>query len=723
MGVVYAAFDRELERPCALKVLNLAAGLDEAARLRFVREAKAAARLVHPHIAAVYDATPDAIAMQRIDGMTLGELGPDDPRLLAGLVRDAGLAIHFAHGEGVVHRDLKPQNLMVERREHGPHVYVMDFGLAKETAAESSLSVSGGVLGSPGYMAPEQASGGTRDVGPATDVYGLGATLFACLAGRAPFVGEDVVATLRMVEEEEAPRLRSLAGDRVDADLETIVAKCLEKEPARRYASALDLAGDLDRWLRGEPILARPPSLLYRLRRAVSRRQGAVVAASVAALLAVLLALPFVLQARARREAEEERRLLTERVFALYEDVRRGLDAAKNTRDTGFGHEQTAREILDQALAACLAFLAEDDVGQVHMLAGRCLTAQWRYAEALAHYDQAALDSVDEATLRAERGLVLAALFRQNTPLLGEEPSPELETWRRRGLEDLGLLSAEEPLLPTAEVLFAHGQHRWLAGDLEGAIGILREVVEMDMTHLEAHQSLSRLYLLLGRDQLGFRHSIVASDLMSGKRGTYVARANLTDETGARVDPGLELLPLKGMRELLVDFHLMLQVDPDTANTYAMQGQVLARKGMRALERGDLVEARESLQGAAHEFEATLTLRPGYAPAHVNRGVLRVQLARLEADEGRTRESAVLLDGAQADYDAAVAIDPELVAAWFDRALLHQHRERLARLSLDGLRATRHRQLAERDVREALVLVQEGHPFEQRIQRLGFELE
>jgi serine/threonine protein kinase len=149
MGVVYEAFDRELERVVALKVLTrpVAArgtpgGLSDESRQRFLREARAAARLVHPHIAAVYDATPEAIAMQRIRGETLAVAATRDPRGLAALVRDAALAIHFAHGEGVVHRDLKPANLRVEPGER-PHVFVMDFGLAKELAVDTTVSMSG----------------------------------------------------------------------------------------------------------------------------------------------------------------------------------------------------------------------------------------------------------------------------------------------------------------------------------------------------------------------------------------------------------------------------------------------------------------------------------------------------------------------------------------------------------------------------------------------------
>ena len=165
----------------------------------------------------------------------------------------------------------------------------MDFGLAKELAVDVSLSRSGHLVGTPAFMAPEQASGQAASADPRTDVYGLGATLYAQLAGRPPFGdGErDLLSVLKRVLEDRPPPL-----DGVDRDLATIVAKCLEKEPERRYASALALASDLDRWLSGRPIEARPASIAYRLRRTLARRQGQVAAAGVAGALALLVARP-----------------------------------------------------------------------------------------------------------------------------------------------------------------------------------------------------------------------------------------------------------------------------------------------------------------------------------------------------------------------------------------------------------------------------------------------
>jgi len=722
MGIVYAAFDRELGRRVALKVLSRPAGMRDSARQRFLREAKAAARLSHPHIATVYDATPEAIAMQRVDGETLSEAGTLDPRRLAELVRDAALAIHFAHGEGVVHRDLKPGNLMVERSSDRAHVYVMDFGLAKELAVDSSLSISGSVVGTPGYMAPEQAAGRGQEVGPQTDVYGLGATLYACLAGRPPFEGEDVYALLRSVVEEE-PRPLAALVPRVDPDLATIVEKCMAKEPAQRYPSALALASDLDRWLRGEPIQARPPSLVYRLRRFVSRRQGAIAVGVAAAGVALLAALPFVIHARGRRAAAERERELADSLFELSRRVQTALSEARETRQSGVGHELGAFHILEGAIADCRAALAQTEVGYVRFFLGRLLAAQGRFDEALVALDRAGELRPDIQGLPRERGLVLAALFRDAVPVFGETPPAELETWRARALADLERSLAGEPSVPTADWIFAEGQRAWMAGDLEAAIEKHREVVEMDVAHQEAHLSLARLYSLADRVELAMRHSVIASDLMRGHRPAYVAGGNVRSSSGEPLLPDRELLPLEGLRELLVDFNLLLQIEPGDANTFGLRGQVRLRQAVRASRKGNRDGALENLEMAVREYDACLTVDPSHAAALVNRGVCNAHLARLLGAGPGPECARRALEGARADLDRALELDPALAVAHFDRALLRLRRSQIAQLAFDAEGARTEREKARADARAALLAAGEEHPWGWRFEELVEELE
>ena len=202
--------------------------------------------------------------MKLIAGESLDKRSKDylaDPRRAAELVAMTAGAIHHAHQRGILHRDLKPANILIDS-EGRPHV--TDFGLAKRVEGDSELTRSGAILGTPAYMAPEQASGKRGAVTTATDVYGLGAILYALLTGRAPFGGDSVIDTLEQVRE-RPPEPPTKRNPRVPRDLEVICLKCLEKDPRRRYASADALAEDLKRWLAGEPIAARPVGNAARL--------------------------------------------------------------------------------------------------------------------------------------------------------------------------------------------------------------------------------------------------------------------------------------------------------------------------------------------------------------------------------------------------------------------------------------------------------------------------
>ena len=257
MGVVHEAWDPQLGRRVAVKALGAIAGLNSQARDRFAREARAAARLSHPNIAAVYDATSEWIAMELIEGSTVGDLGKTDMREAARLIRDAARAAHEAHEHGLVHRDIKPSNLMVAQGLPGEptRLVVMDFGLARDLSLEDGVSQADQLVGTPAWMAPEQARG--ESIGPAADVYSLGACLYYLLCGQPPFDDKDVYRLLGKVANEAPPSLRNLDA-RIDPDLAVITAYAMRMEPERRYADAAALADDLDRFLRSLPVSARP---------------------------------------------------------------------------------------------------------------------------------------------------------------------------------------------------------------------------------------------------------------------------------------------------------------------------------------------------------------------------------------------------------------------------------------------------------------------------------
>ena len=293
MGVVYRARQISLNRTVALKMMLSGehAGAEEIARFR--TEAEAAANLGHPNIVQIYE-TGEAegrhfFSMQLIEG---GNLSQQTTRFQASPVEAAKViakvarAVHFAHQHGILHRDLKPANILLDK-DGEPHI--TDFGLARRTSAHSDLTLSGAILGTPNYMAPEQAQGKTRELTTAADVYSLGTILYQLITGQVPFQAATPLETLRLVLEEDPPR-PSTVNLKIDRDLETVCLKCLEKNPNQRYGSAESLALDLERWLRHEPIVARPGTAWANTIKWVKRRpSAAVVIATIVVSTAVLL--------------------------------------------------------------------------------------------------------------------------------------------------------------------------------------------------------------------------------------------------------------------------------------------------------------------------------------------------------------------------------------------------------------------------------------------------
>ena len=286
MGVVYRARHLRLDRPVALKMLLAGSYAGQEERERFQREAEAVAGLRHANIVQLYDAGDldgrPYFTMEFVEGGSLAQKiagMPQPARPSAALVAQVAEAVQFAHQSGIVHRDLTPANILLAT-DGTPKV--TDFGLARRLEGGSGLTLSGVPMGTPSYMAPEQARGEKGAVGPATDVYALGAILYEMLTGRPPFRAETSTGTLQQVlHDDPVPPSRLNPG--VPRDLATICLKCLSKEPQRRYASAAALAEDLRRFLRGESIAARPAGPLERLARWARRSPAA------AALLAVTL--------------------------------------------------------------------------------------------------------------------------------------------------------------------------------------------------------------------------------------------------------------------------------------------------------------------------------------------------------------------------------------------------------------------------------------------------
>ncbi len=424
MGVVYQARHVALNRVVAVKVLLTGpyAGLNE--RARFHAEAQAAAHLRHPNIVTIHEVGDfqgrPYFSMDYIVGQSLAELARRQPlaaNAAADCVRKVALAIQFAHDNGIVHRDLKPANILIDAAGE-PHV--SDFGLAKQVEASSELTATGTALGTPSYMPPEQATGRHDLIGPASDVYALGATLYDLLVGRPPFRAETPVDTLRQVIDGQLAPPR-LLNPQVPRDLETICLKCLEKDPPRRYASAQALADDLERFLDGRPILARPVSpaeTAWRWARRHPTRAGLLAASAVA--LAALVALGVGLRYQSRL-AVANRRLETanQQLGSVNVQLQATQKDLEGTNDRLVkAHDEQEQTLCFRRVATALSAWHDNEVPLAVQRLSECAASrrqwEWRYVDRLCRGNLHTLGHVQElmAVAYSADGERLAAVSR-----------------------------------------------------------------------------------------------------------------------------------------------------------------------------------------------------------------------------------------------------------------------------------------------------------------------
>ena len=470
MGVVYKARQLGLGRTVALKMILAGGYAGAEAVARFLTEAGLAARLQHPNIIPVYEVGSAGgrpfFSLEYVAGGSLADRlrgEPQPPADAARLVEVLARAMQFAHSQGIIHRDLKPANVLLAA-DGTPKI--ADFGLAR--SADGGLTATGVVLGTPCYMAPEQAEG-RKGVGPAADVYALGAILYECLTGRPPFRGATAVETMDQVRSREPVSVRALRPG-APRDLETVALACLRKDPAKRYPSAAALADDLSRWLAGKPIVARPVGPAERAWKWVRRNRAAsaAIAAVVLGSLATAVATVIAFEQTRRSAADTAGRLRAERDAAAARDL-------------------TNRAIRQGGPADVVAVIrrAED--------AGFEITPDLRFEEAAA---LAALGRSDEARTRLT-GLLAADLPPDLRPRIELRLGDELtgtDDGRAAGLVEAALKSDR---LPPADRGFAEATR---APTVPDAVAHLRQALGHDPAHFPAKRLL--LLLLVSSGQL-----------------------------------------------------------------------------------------------------------------------------------------------------------------------------------------------------------------------------
>jgi len=695
MGMVYKAWDTELRRHVALKgMLGTVAGFDEPQAARFRHEARAVARLRHPGIIAVHEVGEvdgqAFLVMDLIEGTTLGAHLADrgrPPHEAARLVRDVAEAIAYAHREGVLHRDLKPDNILIDA---AGKAYVTDFGLARDVTdvASTRLTVSGAVLGTPSYMAPEQAEGRRSDIGPRTDVWGLGAVLYEGLAGAPPFEGASMPEVVyRVVHADPTPPSR--ANPTVPRELEAICLRCLEKEPRRRYAGAAELAQDLGRWLAGEPVLARPATALDRAWR-WSRRRKPLAAALAGLALAVGAAGWWAMEATRARygatltRAEDDFLRRTEGALRDALMRRRLGDPAylrKVTTDTireadehlGRHAESAAARFL-RGWALRLAERPEDAVRDL----GLCLERAPAHVGALFQRGLAHAALVRAAIERARRAWRTGRPAQDRFPGgAAREPGdaeltalePKLAAYRRaveddfRTLEGLARADRAADLTP-AMVRAGLGLLALFRGQADEADRLLREALDLDPLCDEAWEGLMASVDARQRAGAASLEQVRkaydrALEVLRGHGPMHLGRADIVRALANDAWFGGRAAAAEPLFEAAcADCRSAARLDPERAEAWAMLVDVLLDRADAAFEEG------KPADGFVKEAHAAAEKARGLAPsaaADVAAGKVLRAAAQEDARTGRDPRPA--LRRAVTELARAVGRDPALPEA------------------------------------------------------------
>jgi serine/threonine-protein kinase len=616
---------------------------------QFMREARAVAALEHPNIVQIHDVSEldgrPYFTMEFVDGGSLAQKlarVPQAAAQAAALVVTLAEAVHAAHRSGIVHRDLKPGNVLLTK-DGTPKI--SDFGLARRFESDESMTLTGVRVGTPSYMSPEQAGGKPSAVGPATDIYSLGAILYEMLTGRPPFHADTATETQRQVIAEE-PAAPSRLNSKVPRDLETICLKCLHKDPERRYSTSAALADDLRRFLKGEPILARPVGWLERSGKWVRRRPAWTTAIAGGLLLSLLLVSGGVWFALERRDLRHAIEVDLKDVAALQQqarwpEARNALERAEARMGPGVGNELRRR--VHQATTDLDLATTLDKVRLTRATSGGLVyykrKADEKYAEV---FQRAGLGAIEDdpqgvgtrVKRSAVRTVIVAALDdwavcaadeRQRTWILdvAREADPDPDRWRDRILDPASWADPTK-LSELARIMPTHGRplslqlalgERWRAAGGDPT-AFLRRVQNQHPDDFWANLALGNALL--------FRSSGEA-------RGYY--RAALASRPQAAVGycaVGDALRMQNSLDEAVRYYQSAIERDPSYARIYANLGLAFQAQG-------------KSDQAIGY-FQKSLKLDPNYMWAYYNLGNVFRNLGRA--------------DDAMAQYQKALAVDP-----------------------------------------------------------------
>lgn len=647
MGVVYRALQKSLNRQVALKVILGAGHAGGESLARFRAEATTAAQLQHPNIVQIFEVGEHDghpfFSLELVEGGSLADRlngEPQPPREAAELVRTLAMAVEHAHGKGVVHRDMKPANVLLAaskisdsaiRKEGSSSVEtsrqtpkITDFGLAKQQSRDSGLTASGAILGTPSYMAPEQAAGHGADAGPATDVYALGAILYEMLTGRPPFRAATVMDTVLQVMGDE-PVPPSRLQPKLPRDLETICLKCLSKKPEQRYETAAALADDLGRFLSGDSILARPTSSLRKLGKWARRYPAlAAVVFILAVPLPLLLATMVFLWVQTRQAKEQ---LETEKTAVV--EAHAATDRER----------RLAQEYLQNALIAMDRIL--ERVGDERLALVPAIQDERAaiMAEALAFF---------ESLLRID----------SSDPKVREETA---QTFAR-----------------VARVSLMSGRTEQSAKAAQSSVDLYAELVKQFPDRHEFRNQLASAYMFLG-------HSRILNSDFDGGLKAYSAGAEIAEALAkeypnepayrataaeCRRSMGYFFSNGTGSTEGESNFKTSLELakglcqqHPENKEYQALEASILGAYAQFLMSRNRIQEAAPLVKSglAMTKIDRKSLPRAGHSRMHLDQASLTLRLAsaNLQLSQGNRGKSIELLNTAVAEYERMMASQPQ----------------------------------------------------------------
>ncbi len=679
MGAVYKARHLALDRIVALKVIQGGGWLSPTLLARFRAEAGAAARLQHPNVVQVFevgewrardgDAPTPFLALEYLGGGSLAEAlahRPQPAAAAARLVEVLARAVQHAQERGIIHRDLKPANVLLASR--GPIEKwvpkVADFGLAKRVGGDDGHTQMGEVLGTPAYMAPEQADARVGPIGPATDVYALGAILYEMLTGRPPFQAENVNDLLALVRTAD-PLPPSRLVPKLPRDLETICLKCLRKEPAGRYAGALDLADDLGRFLGGEPIRARRApawerGVKWARRRPAAAALVAVSAAAVVTVLAVVLAANARLQRErdaadaGRREAEAQRRravahlketreaadqLLTRVGFERLENVPYMEEVRRDLlKDAAQFYERLAGEEGDDPEIRWEAGQASRRLGKIHAYLGEYEEAERSYRKAVSIHERLAADFPDRPDQRRE----LAASLNNLTTVLGAvKKAGEAPDVLRRAIDLQEKLAADFP--DVADYRHDLGESYDLLGQLLAGAG---QADDAERAFRKGAEVLRKA----AADAPAAADFWLSLSICNRNLAAFLGRRHRLAEAEPLFRSDLEFW------DGLADSH------PEVPRNRGRAGDAAFHLGNLMVETGRPGEGEKLMARCVVRRRSLVEEYPRVPSYHVDRAAGQEKLARLLRGRGDFAAARPALEDAVAQLRAALALDAHAVS-------------------------------------------------------------